>query len=99
MQAFAFGLFPNNNYELHIYYDGSDTTLPKAAQKTLGSLCLVGFILFDATYLAVVVAYVIQCELVRRVVDARSNDIQDRRQRERIALSLEEAIQVRKYIL
>lgn len=92
MQALAFGLFPNGKYELHIRY-GPDYTLPTPAQITFGILCLVGFILFDAVYLAVVVAYAIQCELVRRAVVARSKDILDRRQ-ERIALSLEEAIQV-----
>ena len=93
-QAFAFGLLPNGTYKVLIRYEAGPNILPAAAQATLGTLCLAGFVLFDFVYLAVVVTYVIQCELVRRVVDARSNDIQDRRQN-RIALTLEEAIQVR----
>ena len=94
MQALAFGLLPNGKYEVLIRYEAGPNILPAAAQITLGTLCLVGFVLFDLVYLAVVVTYVIQCELVRRAVDARSNDIQNRRQN-RIALTLEEAIQVR----
>ena len=94
MQALAFGLLPNGTYEVLILYKAGPNILPAAAQIALGNLCLAGFVLFDFVYLAVVVTYVIQCELVRRVVDTRSNDIQDRRQN-RIALTLEEAIQVR----
>lgn len=91
MQAFAFGLFPNGPYNLRIHWGG--TILATAAQVTLGSFCLAGFVLFDLVYLAVVVTYVVQCELVRKVVDARSKDILDRRDN-RIALTLEEAIHV-----
>ena len=94
MQALAFGLLPNGTHEVLILYKAGPNILPAAAQITFGTLCLAGFVLFDFVYLAVVATYVIQCELVRRVVDARSNDIQDRRQN-RIALTLEEAIQVR----
>ena len=92
MQAIAFGLFPSEEYVLLIQF-GPSTILPAGAQVTLAAFCLVGFVLFDLVYLAVVVVYVTQCELVRTVVDARSNDILLRRQN-RIALSLEEAIQV-----
>jgi len=94
MQALAFGLLPNETYDVVILYKAGPNILPAAAQITLGIFCLAGFALFDFVYLAVVVAYVMQCELLRRAVDARSNDIQDRRQN-RIALTLEEAIQVR----
>ena len=93
MQALAFGLLPNETYDVVILYKAGPHILPAAAQITLGTFCLVGFVLFDFVYLAVVMTYVIQCELVRRAVAARSNDIHDRRQN-RIALTLEEAIQV-----
>ena len=91
LHAYAFGLFPNRQFRLYIRW--GDTTLPETVQIILGSFCLAGFILFDLVYLGVVVIYVIQCELVRKVVDARSKDIIQRRN-QRIAFSLEEAVQV-----
>ena len=91
MQAYAFGIFPKEPYHLHIIW--KNFTLPTPTQKALGSLCLVGFVLLDLVYLAVVVAYVSQCHLVRKVVDARSNNIRNQ-QMGQIGLSPQEVIQV-----
>ena len=67
--------------------------MPTLTQVVLGSFCLVGFVLFDFVYLAVVVAYDSQCQLVRKVVDARSNNIR-KQQMGQIGLSPQEVIQV-----
>ena len=91
MEAWAFGILPNKWYNLTIHWE--DYNVPKKAQVVLGSLCLVGFMLFDLIYTAVVVAYVSQCELVRKVVDDRSKNIQHQRQGQ-IGLSPQETIQV-----
>ena len=68
MQALAFGLLPNGTHEVLILYKAGPNILPAAAQITFGTLCLAGFVLVDFVYLAVVATYVIQCELVRRVL-------------------------------
>ena len=91
MEAWAFGIIPNERYNLSIRWD--DYIVRKDAQVALGSLCLIGFMLFDLIYTAVVVAYVSQCELVRKVVDDRSKNIQHQR-RGQIGLSPQETIQV-----
>lgn len=91
MEAWAFGIIPNEKYNLSIHW--KNDTVPNDVQKVLGSLCLVGFMLFDLIYTAVVVAYVSQCELVRKVVDDRSKNIQHQR-RGQIGLSPQETIQV-----
>ena len=91
MEAWAFGIIPNQWYNLDIHW--GNYTVPKVTQNVLGSLCLIGFMLFDLIYTAVVVAYVSQCELVRKVVDDRSKNIQHQR-RGQIGLSPQETIQV-----
>ena len=91
MQARAFGLFPHGLYNLHIRW--GDTTLPTAAQLTLGCFCLAGFVLFDLVYFAVVVAYISQCEIVYKVVETCSKNILHQ-QNSRIGLSPQETIQV-----
>ena len=91
MEAWAFGILPNKWYNLTIHWE--NYTVPEEAQVVLGSLCLVGFMLFDLIYTAVVVAYVSQCELVRKVVDDRSKNIQHQQQGQ-IGLSPQETIQV-----
>lgn len=91
MEAKAFGILSSPWYNLDIRW--GNFSLPKYTQDILASFCLVGFMLFDLVYTAVVVAYVSQCELVRKVVDDRSKNIQHQRQGQ-IGLSPQETIQV-----